>query len=137
MPATPCITTKDKNGVYKGHLALIRALAKLGKEATAAAEAAGRDKPTKRIWIFDLEKALKAEGYSFGPHFKEGGEDNYLRRVKNARGKARKTLLLNLMMQGDSEEEANSRIEAIAGLNWNIDSPPDMGVDVMAFIADL
>tara|TARA_Y100000310_G_C20690703_1_gene822002 strand:- start:1747 stop:2100 length:354 start_codon:yes stop_codon:yes gene_type:complete len=64
------------------------------------------------IWMHELEAACKKAGFVFGAYFMEGGEDNYLRRVRLCVNKGRNIIILNLMKKhGIDKEQATSRLD--------------------------
>ena len=64
------------------------------------------------IWMHELEADCKKAGFVFGAYFMEGGEDNYLRRVRLCVNKGRNIIILNLMKKhGIDKEQATSRLD--------------------------
>ena len=64
------------------------------------------------IWMHELDAALKKAGFKFGDYFMEGGEDNFLRRVRLCVNKGRNIIILNLMKEHSIDKaKASSRLD--------------------------
>jgi len=58
------------------------------------------------IWMHELIAALKKAGFIFGDYFMEGGEGNFLRRVRLCVNKGRSVIILNLMKKHGIDKAA-------------------------------
>lgn len=97
----------------------------------------GKDTDAVFVWFFKVTDKLAENKLELGDYFHKGGEDNVLRRVNLAIGKAQKDLTLSIMKKHKmTKKQAEDKLEAVLSNLKPIRIVPDFdGKDVDDILA--
>ena len=92
-----------------------------------------------KIWLMDIEAALKDNQMALGKYFTDGGRDKAIRRIKLQMTKCKTELVLSYVKKHQADyADALKVVEA--KVPWNklkkIDMIPDLGGDVDTILSD-